>query len=57
MRDSCNRFVSLDNVLRLAPGVVGLIAAKPPKSLLLRPLERGFAAIRCVAGGAALILS
>ena len=57
MRDSSNRFVSLDNVLRLAPDIAGLIAAKPPKSPRLRPPERGFAAIRCAAGGAALILS
>ena len=55
MLDSCNRFVSLDNVLR--GGVSGLIAAKPPKSSLLRPPERGFAAIRVATVGAALILS
>ena len=57
MRDFCNRFASLDDVRRLAPGVACLIAAKPPKSPLLRPLERGFAAIRIAADGAALILS
>ena len=55
MRDSCNRFVSLDNVLR--GGVSGLIAAKPPKSPRLRPPERGFAAIRSAAGWAAWMLS
>ena len=55
MRDSCNRFVSLDNVLR--GGVAGLIAAKPPKSPRLRPPERGFAAIRSAAIVAAYVLS
>ena len=29
MWDSCNRFVSLDNVLCLMSDVAGLIAAKP----------------------------
>ena len=29
MRDSCNRFVSLDDVLRLMSDAAGLIAAKP----------------------------
>ena len=29
MWDSCNRFVSLDDVLRLVPDIAGLIAAKP----------------------------
>ena len=29
MRDSCNRFVSLDDVLQLVPDIAGLIAAKP----------------------------
>ena len=55
MRDSCNRFVSLDDVLR--GGVACLIAAKPPKSSLLRPPERSFAAIRCAVIVAAYVLS
>ena len=29
MQGSCNRFVSLDDVLQLVPDIAGLIAAKP----------------------------
>ena len=57
MWDSCNRFVSLDNVLCLMSDVAGLIAAKP----CLEDMEfggfGGFAAIRVATVGAALILS
>ena len=57
MQGSCNRFVSLDDVLRLVPDIAGLIAAKP----CLGDMESGrfgsFAAIRSAAVGAALILS
>ena len=55
MWDSCNWFVSLDDVLR--GGVSGLIAAKPRSGGLKRGDFGGFAAIRCAARGAALILS
>ena len=55
MRDSCNRFVSLEHVLR--GGVSGLIAAKPRSGDLKRGDFGGFAAIRSAASGAALILS
>ena len=56
MWDSCNRFVSLDNVLCLMSDVAGLIAAKP----CLEDMEfggfGGFAAIRCAAGWAVWML-
>ena len=55
MRDSCNRFVSLDNVLR--GGVAGLIAAKPRSGGLKRGDFGGFAAIRSAAIVAAYVLS
>ena len=55
MRDFCNRFASLDDVLR--GGVSGLIAAKPRSGGLKRGDFGGFAAIRSAVGGAALILS
>ena len=55
MRDSCNRFVSLEHIL--LGSVACLIAAKPPKSPRLRPPERGFAAIRCAVIVAAYVLS
>ena len=55
MRDSSNRFVSLEHVLR--GGVAGLIAAKPRSGGLKRGDFGGFAAIRSAVGGAALILS
>jgi len=57
MRDSYNRFVSLDNVLRLAPDVAGLIAAKPCSGDMESRRFGGFTAIRVATIGAALILS
>ena len=57
MRDFCNRFASLDDVRRLAPGVACLIAEKPRSGGLKRGDFGGFAAIRIAADGAALILS
>lgn len=57
MQGSCNRFVSLDDVLRLVPDVAGLIAAKPCSGDMESERFEGFAAIRIAAGGAALILS
>ena len=50
MRGSCNRFVSLDDVLQLVPDIAGLIAAKPVVGGLGEGIERGFAAIRSAAG-------
>ena len=35
MRGSCNRFVSLDDVLQLVPDIAGLIAAKPVEGELV----------------------
>ena len=52
MRDSCNRFVSLDDVLRLVPDIAGLIAAKPYSGDMESGRFGGFAAIRCAAGWA-----
>lgn len=57
MQGSCNRFVSLDDVLRLVPDIAGLIAAKPCSGDMESGRFGGFAAIRIAAGGAALILS
>ena len=57
MQGSCNRFVSLDDVLRLVPDIAGLIAAKPCSGDMESGRFEGFAAIRIAAGGAALILS
>ena len=57
MRGSCNRFVSLDDVLQLVPDVADLIAAKPCLEGFKRGDFGGFAAIRSAAVGAALILS
>ena len=57
MRDSCNRFVSLDDVLRLMSDAAGLIAAKPCLGDMESGGFGGFAAIRVATVGAALILS
>ena len=57
MRDSCNRFVSLDDVLRLMSDAAGLIAAKPCLGDMKSGGFGGFAAIRVTTIGAALILS
>ena len=57
MWDSCNRFVSLDNVLCLMSDVAGLIAAKPCSGDMESGRFGGFAAIRCAAGWAVWMLS
>ena len=57
MQGSYNRFVSLDDVLHLAPGISGLIAAKPCSGDMESGRFGGFAAIRVATVGAALILS
>ena len=57
MRGSCNRFVSLDDVLQLVPDIAGLIAAKPCSGDMESGRFGGFAAIRVATVGAALILS
>ena len=56
MQGSCNRFVSLDDVLHLVLGVSGLIAAKPCLGGLKSEHFGGFAAIKSAAGWAAPIL-
>ena len=57
MRDSCNRFVSLDDVLQLVPDIAGLIAAKPCLGDMESGRFGGFAAIRSAAIVAAYVLS
>ena len=57
MRGSCNRFVSLDDVLQLVPDIAGLIAAKPCSGDMESRRFGGFTAIRVATIGAALILS
>ena len=57
MQGSCNRFVSLDDVLRLVPDIAGLIAAKPYSGDMESGRFEGFAAIRCAAGWAVWMLS
>ena len=57
MQGSCNRFVSLDDVLCLMSDVAGLIAAKSCLEDMESGRFGGFAAIRCAAGWAVWMLS
>ena len=57
MQGSCNRFVSLDDVLRLVPDIAGLIAAKPCSGDMESGRFEGFAAIKSAAGWAVWMLS
>ena len=57
MQGSCNRFVSLDDVLCLMSDVAGLIAAKSCLEDMESGRFGGFAAIRCAAGWTVWMLS